>query len=56
MLEIENFLATQDLTTDELGRVIIDDLNLLELINGAMTGGGDFILSDTACGNSNCIC
>lgn len=52
-----DFLLKQDeIKSDELGRFIIDDLNVLEKINGAVIGSPEFMASDTACGNSNCVC
>jgi hypothetical protein len=52
----KNYLENNQIKTDELGRIIIEDLNLLEQINGAIAGGPEFVLSDGACGNSNCVC
>lgn len=52
----KDYLKNNDFKTDELGRIIIEDLNLLEKINGAMVGSPEFLVSDGACGNSNCVC
>lgn len=52
----KNYLATQAIKTDELGRMIVEDLALLEKINGAYLGTPDILISDGACGNSNCVC
>ena len=50
------FLEKNEIKSDELGRFIVNDLSLLEKLNGAMLGEPDFMLSDGACGNSNCVC
>lgn len=56
MLDMEKYLASNNLEMDELGRIIIDDEAILEKINGAVMMGNDIWLSDAACGNSNCLC
>lgn len=53
---IDKFLELNDVETDELGRIVIKDLNVLEQINGAVAGDLGFMVSDGACGNSNCVC
>ena len=53
---IDKFLELNDVETDELGRIIIKDLNILEQINGAIGGNAEFMRPDVACGNQNCAC
>lgn len=53
---IDTFLALNKVETDELGRLVIKDLALLEKINGAITGSSEFMPSDVGCGNQNCAC
>lgn len=55
MMELTYFLNT-DIQTDDLGRVIINDKDVLEKINGAVTTNAKFVLPDGACGNSHCLC
>lgn len=56
MIKLEEYLATHELNTDEYGRIIIEDMALLDQINGAFMSGSEFLFSDGACGNSNCVC
>lgn len=55
VMQIENFLEN-DIESDELGRVIIRDMRILEAINGAIANGLEFMVPDAACGNGNCVC
>lgn len=56
MKKINALLENNDIKSDELGRFIIKDLAILEKINGAVIGESEFMVSDGACGNSNCVC
>jgi hypothetical protein len=52
----KNYLRNNDINTDELGRMIIEDLNLLHELNGAISDNPEFMVPDVACGNTNCVC
>lgn len=57
MLDIEKYLSSNLIKSDEYGRMIIEDPKLLEKINGASADIPGYILSDSGCGNNlNCGC
>lgn len=55
-MQIDNYLKSDTVESDELGRIILKDLSLLEAINGAIGDNPGFMSSDVGCGNSNCVC
>lgn len=55
-MELNNFLNMDEIKTDDLGRVVIDDRDILEKINSTMLTRAEFVLPDGACGNSHCLC
>lgn len=53
---LEKILKDTNYQFDDMGRVVIENEALLSEINGAMASDNGFVLSDGACGNSNCVC
>jgi hypothetical protein len=53
---INSYFEQNEVKSDEFGRIIIQDLSILEKINGATMGTPEFMIPDVACGNANCGC
>lgn len=56
MKKIKPFLENNEIKTDNLGRFIVEDMSLLENINGALQSSAEFMIPDVGCGNVNCGC
>lgn len=56
MKKMKEFLQQHEIQSDELGRAIIHDVDLLDQINGAVFSSPEFVMMDAACGNGNCVC
>lgn len=51
-----NDLNENSFKLDEFGRVIIDNPELSNAINGAAISNLSMMMPDVACGNQNCAC
>ena len=55
-MTIDDYLKSGQFEADDLGRIIIKDIMMLDDINGAIGGNPEFMRPDVASGNSNCVC
>jgi len=53
---LNKVLENKQFKTDEHGRIVIEDMELLKSITGALGAPADFMPPDVACGNGNCAC
>lgn len=53
---INKILENKPFKTDEYGRIVIEDMELLNALHGGLAAPVDFMPPDVACGNGNCAC
>jgi hypothetical protein len=55
MNNLKYFIKLAEIKSDEFGRAIIEDTNVLDKLQGAL-GHPEFLIPDVGCGNVNCTC
>lgn len=55
MMELENIINKDVIETDDLGRIVITDKDVLVKINSMVFSHSKFVLPDAACGEASSL-